>query len=149
LKTRGENPRLARHKNASSGGCADAPPGFGQTEPDKIASEAIVKLVVESWRFIRVFEHALSGLDAMEAARYRGSADAFGKKIEEALATMDMHMVSIEGTSFDPGMAATPLNIEDFGPDDELEVDAMVEPIVMDRRRLVRMGSVTLRKKKT
>jgi hypothetical protein len=111
--------------------------------------DAIVKLAVESWRFIRVFERAVSGLDAKEAARYRGSADAFRRKIEEALAAMDMRMVGIEGTAFDPGIAATPLNIEDFGPGDELEVDAMVEPIIMNRDELVRMGSVILRKIKT
>ncbi|MDR1581304.1 MAG: hypothetical protein LBS35_13190 [Synergistaceae bacterium] len=108
--------------------------------------EAIVKLAVESWRFIRVFEHTVSGLDAREASRCRGSADAFRKKIEEVLAAMDLRMVSIEGTAFDPGIAATPLNIEDFGPGEELEVDTMVEPIIMNCGGLVRMGSVTLRK---
>jgi hypothetical protein len=104
---------------------------------------------VESWRFIRVFEHAVSCLDAKEAARYGGAADAFRRKIEEALATMDMRAVGIEGTAFDPGIAATPLNIEDFEPGDELEVDAMAEPIIMNRGGLVRMGSVILRKVKT
>ena len=108
-----------------------------------------MKLAVESWRFIRVFEHAVSGLDAVEAARYGGSADVFGKKIEEALATMDMRMVGIEGTAFDPGIAATPLNIEDFEHGDELEVDTMIEPIIMRRGEIVRMGSVMLRKIKT
>jgi hypothetical protein len=149
LKTRGEKPRPARQKNAGSVICDDAPPGFGQTEPDKSASEAIVKLAAESWRFIRVFERAISGLDVGKTARYRGSADAFGKRIEESLALAGMRMVNIEGTAFDPGIAAAPLNIEDFEPDDELEVDAMVEPIIMNRGGLVRMGSVILRKKKT
>jgi hypothetical protein len=143
LKTRGGN---AGKKNADARARDDAPAGSGQTKPDKAASAAILKLAAESWRFIRVFEHAASCLGAREAARYRGSADAFGKKIEEALAAMDMRMVSIVGTAFDPGIAATPLNIEDFEPGDELEIDAMVEPIIMDRHGLVRMGSVTLRK---
>ena len=62
---------------------------------------------------------------------------------------MDMRMVGIEGTAFDPGIAATPLNIEDFGPGDELEIDTMIEPIIMCGGELVRMGSVTLRKIKT
>jgi hypothetical protein len=117
--------------------------------PPDAASKAIVKLAVESWRFIRVFERAVSGLGAREAARCRIAADAFVKKIEEALAAMDMRMVGIEGTAFDPGIAATPLNIEDFSPGEELEVDTMVEPIIMNRGGLVRMGSVTLRKMKT
>jgi hypothetical protein len=148
LKTHAENFKPARKKNAGQATRDDAP-GAGQTAPDKTAAEAIVKMAVESWRFIRVFEHAVSGLDAKEAARCQRSADAFRGEIEEALAAMDMRVVCIEGTAFDPGIAATPLNIEDFGPGDELEVGAMVEPIIMNRRGLVRMGSVTLRKKKT
>jgi hypothetical protein len=134
-------------KNAGSFECDEAP-GTGQKEPDKKALEAIVKLAVESWRFIRVFEHAVSGLDTKEAAHCRSTANSFGKKIEEALATTGMRMVNIEGTAFDPGIAATPLNIEDFEPGDELEIDAMVEPIIMNRGGLVRMGSVILRKMK-
>jgi hypothetical protein len=148
LKTRGENFRPARKKNADSCVFGGTFLGIDHTEPDKTTLEAIVKLAVESWRFFRVFEHAVSALDAEEAARYHGSADAFRRKIEEALATVDMRMVGIEGTAFDPGIAATPLNIEDFGSDDELEVDAMAEPIIMRRGELVRMGSVTLRKTK-
>ena len=149
LKTRGENFKPALEKNADRTSRDGALSGAKQTKPDKTASEAIVKLAAESWRFIRVFEHAVSGLDAHEAARYRDTADAFRKKIEEALGAMDMRVVCIEGTAFDPGIAATPLNIEDFGPGDELEVGAMVEPIIMNRDGLVRMGSVTLRKIKT
>jgi hypothetical protein len=141
LKIRGENFKSSRKKNADR-----TPTDAGQAKPDKTASEAIVKLAVESWRFIRVFEHAVSGLDANEAVRCRGCADAFRKRIEEALAAMDMSLVGIAGTAFDPVIAATPLNIEDFERGDELEVDAMIEPIIMRRGELVRMGSVTLRK---
>ena len=148
LKTHGENFKPARKKNAGSTPRDDAP-GAERTKPDKTASEAIVKLAAESWRFIRVFERAVSGLDEYEAARCRGSADAFRKRIEEALAAANMRVVGIAGTAFDPGIAATPLNIEDFGPGDELEIDTMIEPIIMRGGELVRMGSVTLRKIKT
>ena len=35
-------------------------------------------------------------------------------------------MVNVEGQPFDPGMAATPLNIEDFEVNDTLEVEQML-----------------------
>jgi hypothetical protein len=44
------------------------------------------------------------------------------------------------------GMAASALNIGDFGPDDALLVDQMVEPIIMGPEGLVRSGTVMLRK---
>jgi hypothetical protein len=110
--------------------------------------DAIVKVVVESWRFGRVYEKAVSKLDGKDRVRFEGQLVAFGKKIEEALGAMGMWIVNIEGTQFDPGIAATPLNIEDFGPDDELVIDRMMEPIIMGKDGLVRMGLVTLRKLK-
>jgi hypothetical protein len=43
-------------------------------------------------------------------------------------------------------MAATALNIGDFGPYDILLVDQMVEPIIMGDAGIVRMGTVMLRR---
>ena len=43
-------------------------------------------------------------------------------------------------------MAATPLNIEEFEPEDALIVDQMLEPIIMGPNGVIRTGTVTLRK---
>ena len=55
-------------------------------------------------------------------------------------------LVNVEGHEFDPGMAASPLNIGDFDPDDALMVEQMVEPIIMGEGGLKRPGTVMLRK---
>jgi len=110
------------------------------------ARDAVVRMAVESWRFGRLYEKAVSRLEEKDRSRFEGQLAAFGKKIEEALGAIGMRIVNIEGTQFDPGIAATPLNIEDFGPDDNLAVDRMMEPIIMGADGLVRMGLVTLRK---
>lgn len=43
-------------------------------------------------------------------------------------------------------MAVTPLNIEEFEPDDVLVVEQMLEPIIMGEQGLIKTGTVTLRK---
>jgi len=43
-------------------------------------------------------------------------------------------------------MAASAINIGDFGPDDLLLVEQMVEPIIMGPDGLRRQGTVMLRK---
>ena len=43
-------------------------------------------------------------------------------------------------------MAASALNLGDFGPDDMLLVDQMVEPIIMGPSGLRKQGTVMLRK---
>lgn len=108
--------------------------------------DAVVSMAVESWRFGRVFDRLLSKLDAGEQNRYKSQFRWFIKKVEEALEQSDLKIVNVEGHPFDPGMAATPLNIEEFDADDVLMVDQMLEPIIMGKEGLVKTGTVTLRK---
>jgi hypothetical protein len=108
--------------------------------------ESVIVIAVESWRFGRVFERLLAKLDAGEQSRYKSQFRWYIKKVEEALEQADLRIVNVEGHPFDPGMAATPLNIEEFDAQDTLMVDQMLEPIIMGKDGLVKTGTVTLRK---
>lgn len=108
--------------------------------------ESVISMAVESWRFGRVFERLLTKLDAGEQSRYKSQFRWYIKKVEEALEQADLRIVNVEGHPFDPGMAATPLNIEEFNAEDFLVVDQMLEPIIMGKDELVKTGTVTLKK---
>jgi hypothetical protein len=108
--------------------------------------KALIDVSVEAWRFARVFGRLLSKLDAGEAPRYANQARYFLKKIDDGLDAFGMRIVSLEGQPYDTGMAVSALNIADFGPDDFLVVDQMVEPVVMGPEGLVRGGTVMLAK---
>lgn len=108
--------------------------------------QSLVGLAIESWRFSRVFERVLSKLDAGEQHRFVSQYRWFLKKVEESLDHADLKLVNIEGHPFDPGMAATPLNLEEFEIADKLIVDQMLEPIIMRGDGIVKTGTVTLRK---
>lgn len=110
---------------------------------------SLIDIAVESWRFSRVFTRAVSKLDAGEAGRYVNQLRYFQKKVEENLDASGLKLVNVEGQPFDPGMAASALNIGDFGPDDQLLVDHMVEPIIMGPDGLRKQGTVMLRKVQT
>lgn len=107
---------------------------------------ALIDIAVESWRFSRLFARVVSKLDAGEAGRYANQMRYFQKKVEEGLDSTGLKLVNVEGQRFDAGMAASALNIGDFGPDDDLLVDQMVEPIIMGPAGLRRQGTVMLRK---
>lgn len=115
------------------------------TAPD-ILAQAVISMAVESWRFGRVFDRLLLKLDAGEQSRYKSQFRWFIKKVEEALEQADLRIVNVEGHPFDPGLAATPLNIEEFDAKDSLMVDQMIEPIIMGKEGLVKTGTVTLRR---
>jgi hypothetical protein len=112
----------------------------------EVLTQAVVNMAVESWRISRVFDRVLMKLDAGEQARYRSQFRWFIKKVEEALAEAGLRIVNVEGHPFDPGIAATALNIEEFDANDALMVDQMIEPIIMGKDGLLKTGTVTLRK---
>lgn len=108
------------------------------------ASKALIELSIESWRFARLFGRLLGKLDAGEAPRYANQARYFQKRIDDGLSAFGLRIVSLEGQPYDPGMAISALNIADFGPDDPLVVDQMVEPVVTGPEGLVRGGTALL-----
>ncbi|MCU8019649.1 hypothetical protein L5M36_22625 [Shewanella sp. SM72] len=116
------------------------------TIPPEAMREAVITMALESWRFARVFERMLLKIDAGEQNRYKSQFRWFIKKVDEALELAELRIVNVEGHPFDPGMAATPLNIEEFDSKDTLMVDLMLEPIIMGKEGLVKTGTVTLRK---
>lgn len=108
--------------------------------------DAIINLAIESWRFAKVYERAITRLDTNQTKRYTRQLQQFVKKAEESLDAIGLRIVNVEGYPYDPGMAATPLNIEHFEPEDHLVVDKMLEPIIMEGTVLAKTGTVTLRR---
>lgn len=115
-------------------------------QEDDQLEQSLIEVAVESWRFSRLFGKVVNKLDAGEAGRYLSQLRYFQKKVEDNLASSGLRLVNIEGHPYDPGMAASALNLGDFGPDDVLLVDQMVEPIIMGLNGLRKQGTVMLKK---
>lgn len=122
------------------------------TDPNdaQLHSEAIIQslldIATEAWRVGRLFERLLAEQDINKQGKYRAQFRWFQKKVENSLAGFGMRIENIEGHPFDTGVAATPLNIEEFGPNDELVIDQMLEPIIMSSNSVIRAGTVTLKR---
>jgi hypothetical protein len=111
-----------------------------------LLERALIEIAVETWRFSRLFTRVLNRLDAGEQNRYATQLRYFQRKVEEHFESAGFKLVSVEGQAFDPGVAASAVNISDFGPDDKLLVEQMVEPIVMGTEGLRREGTILVRK---
>jgi hypothetical protein len=107
---------------------------------------SLIEGAIESWRFARLFGKVISKLDVGESVRYVNQLRYFQKKIEDILDSNGLKLVNVESQPYDMGMAAAALNLGDFGPDDVLFVDQMVEPIIMGPDGLRKEGVVMLRK---
>ncbi len=109
--------------------------------------ESVMNLAIESWRFAKDYERMLTRINTKQTKRYESKLQQFIEKAEESLSGIGLRVVNVEGYPYDRGMAATPLNIEDFEPDDQLVVDQMLEPIIMEGTVLAKTGTVILRRK--
>lgn len=115
-------------------------------DASKAAEAALLDLALEGWRFQKLFTRALSKLDAGEAPRFSNQHRYFVRRIGDCLQEVGIRLVNLEGQPYDTGSAVTAINVADFEPDDNLVVDQMIEPIVMNEAGLLRPGTVTLRK---
>lgn len=117
-----------------------------QTIDHERLESSLIELAIESWRFSRLLARLVNKLDAGEESRYANQIRYFQKKIVETLDVSGLKLVNVEGHQFDPGMAASAINIADFEPDDVLLVEQMLEPIIMGPQGLRKSGTVMLRK---
>ena len=104
----------------------------------------LVVIASELHRFKGVFAKAISKLDMDEQNKYLSQFQWFSKKVTKALDDTGIRVVALDGQLYDPGMAITPLNIEDFEAEDILYIAQTVEPIIMQDNAVIKTGTVIL-----
>lgn len=88
---------------------------------------SVIEIAVEHYRFKNTFIKAISKLDFEEQSKYMSQFAWFSKKVTKAVEDAGLRIISLEGQAYDPGMAVTPLNIDDFEIEDELKIVQMIE----------------------
>lgn len=116
--------------------------------PENLADlrQPLIDLAVESWRLSKLFTRLLGKLENADAARYVNQLRYFQTKLDDSLELANIRLVSLDGQTYDAGMAVSPLNIGDFGPEDVLIVEQMMEPILMGPDGIVKAGTVLLKR---
>lgn len=105
---------------------------------------SLISIASELFRFQGVFEKAIRKLEIDEQNKYLSQYKWFSKKVYKALEGVNLRLLSIDGQLYDPGMAVTPLNIDDFGTDDQLYILQTIEPIIMQNDNVIKTGTVIL-----
>lgn len=108
--------------------------------------ELLINLAIESWRLSRMFQRSIDARDVKAAGRQSNQIRYFQRKLHDSLAPLGLRLVDLDGQPYDEGMAAAALNAADFGPDDVLYVEQMMEPIVMGPDGVRRTGTMMLKK---
>ena len=112
-----------------------------------ILETTLASLAIESWRLSKSFERLLIKSDPMEQRKYKSKLSWFNKKLNETLEEANLKFINLENQKYDTGAAVTAINLDDFQPDEDLEIDQMIEPIVMSNEGVLIAGTVVLRKR--
>ena len=108
--------------------------------------EVLIKLIVNNWRFVKNYELLITKINPEERNNFLSKLNWYKKNLEESLNEVEIKLVSLENKKYDPGIAATALNIEDFDNNDNLIVEQMIEPIVMGSNGVIKNGLVLLKR---
>ena len=110
----------------------------------ELMRENLTIIATELFRVERVFNKILNKLTVEEQNKYRSQIAWFSKRVMKALDDSGLRIVDLDGQPYDPGMAVTPLNIEDFETEDVLYVAQTMEPIIMQNDVVIKTGTVLL-----
>ena len=107
--------------------------------------EDLLALSIESWKFVRLFQRALAKLEPSDQTRFAGQIRFFQRRVDALLESRGLRLESLEGQLFEPGLAATPLNADEFANSGQrLVVAQMIEPVVMGPSGVIRTGTFLL-----
>ena len=110
---------------------------------------AVAELLSESWRLNR-FTEKLAAQVSDEKLRKKISNQVarFDKKFLQATEVFGVEVVDFTGSEFETGLPVAPINLADFGADEELIVEAMLEPTIKltNSAEIIKRGAAVLRR---
>jgi hypothetical protein len=121
---------------------------YNTVQPDTpyVANEIFLAVILEAWRFSQVYQRLISSLDSRERNRWQSQYRYFVSELESHLGRVGYKLEILDGQPYDPGMAATAVNRDEFAPTDTLVVEHMLEPIILSETHgVIRAGKMVLR----
>ena len=116
-----------------------------ESDNEVLLKTCIVSMAIEFWRMSKLLEHIIPQLDARNQSRYISKVNWFIKKTNESLQSAGYHIENYENHSYDPGIPATPINLDEFDSNENLYVAQMIEPVIMDSDgNVISSGTITL-----
>ena len=109
--------------------------------------DVVVDLLTESWRlnhFTKNLSHHAA--DSNFKKKILNQVARFDKHFSAATAEFGLEVWDFTGEEFETGLPITPINLDDFAANENLFVEAMLEPTIKiaDEATIVKKGAAVL-----
>ena len=121
--------------------------GDGTVSDPVQMQQALVDLMIESWRFVSGYDRVISQLPVEKHSRFQSRSRFFRNRLDEIAKEAGFTVSSPElGSVFDVGRPERPLNADEFEPDRTVVVEQVIEPTLIRADGLIiHTGTVMLR----
>ena len=111
---------------------------------------AVAELLVEGWRLNHFTKNLARFADEKLKRKIDNQSVRFDKKFLRATEELGLEVVDFTGEEFETGLPLTPINLADFAAEENLFVEAMIEPTIKrkDSAEIVKLGAAVLGRRK-
>lgn len=109
-----------------------------------MSDDTLIRLAIEYWKLIRALERAIERLPVEHATKTAAQARYSSRRLTAILAEAGIHLVTFDGTLFEPNIAATAVNSDEIERDVQVVVVATIEPAVMRDMAVLALGKVVV-----
>lgn len=110
---------------------------------------AIAALASEYWKLLRMLDQAIDLAPPKTKNRLQAQARYAQSRLHAILDEKDMRIISFEGRTYEPNLAASAINADDFPGENDLIVEMTLEPAVMVDMTVLKTGKVYLMRSST
>ena len=126
---------------------AEQRPAASPSAPDAETLQlAIADIAAESWRFEQALIKMLDKMDVMDAERFSRQYKYFTSRVDKAVASAGLTMLSLAGQPYSVGLPVQAMNLESFDENDALVITRVIEPVILLDGRVIKTGVVMLDK---
>lgn len=103
-------------------------------------------LAVEFWKLVRTMERTVERLPLEHQSKTLAQTKFASQRLETILRDQGLSLSTFDGKPFEPNLPVAAINGDEFNSEDELVIEATIEPTVTEGMQVLSMGKVILTK---
>lgn len=108
-------------------------PPARQNSPSINETDELIKIYIESFRFLSMVKKIVCALDESKQRRYAGRISWYEEQWNSIMSTRGFNVFCKTGIDYEPGILGQIQNLEDFDSEEQLVIEKWNEPTIIDK----------------